>query len=459
MLDRSKFLTCAAVALLATLPAANALRSALDADTGWHLRIGRFIADTGTVPRTDPISRPGTELRTPWIAYSWLYEWPLAKLFDRFDAPGVLWFRSALVGISTGIAIAFAWKRLGTTVVGFAVALGLVVSLMPMATERPWHATIAFTALCLGGVQSLRAGGPLRSSLWLIPLFALWANLHIQFVYGLLILGLACIDPGRSKRSDAFKLAVSCFGATLLNPYHFGLYGVILDYGTDSAPGRIIQELAPPDPFAPWSLATLLLVGWAAVQLLLRRPFELFEVALFIAGAALASRMNRDLWFGALTAVAILRPDSNVESSPSPWKVVALSLGVALALRLVVPSDSRAAHERVYPVRAVAAIRESRPAGPLFNDITWGGYLAWNLPEYPVTIDGRTNLHGGARLTQSFRTWETSDGWTTDPEFAKCNLVLARRGRPLTEALREREMEWRILHEDDLAVVFARTEK
>jgi hypothetical protein len=29
----------------------------------------------------------------------------------------------------------------------------------------------------------------------------------------------------------------------------------------------------------------------------------------------------------------------------------------------------------------------------MFNSYNWGGYLLWELPEYPVFIDGRTDLY------------------------------------------------------------------
>ena len=31
---------------------------------------------------------------------------------------------------------------------------------------------------------------------------------------------------------------------------------------------------------------------------------------------------------------------------------------------------------------------------PLFNSFSWGGFLTWYLPQYPVAIDGRTDLYG-----------------------------------------------------------------
>src|SRR5919197_4765573 len=42
----------------------------LDPDIWWHLRVGQWVVEHGTVPQTDPFSQAGR----PWVAYSWLYE-------------------------------------------------------------------------------------------------------------------------------------------------------------------------------------------------------------------------------------------------------------------------------------------------------------------------------------------------------------------------------------------------
>ena len=173
--------------------------------------------------------------------------------------------------------------------------------------------------------------------------------------------------------------------------------------------------------------------------------------------------MNRDLWFGALAAASVIRTPDKATSKVAIAPILATVFAAYIALRilnsagLLGDNDTEAAHARIYPARAVEFLRESRPAGPLFNDITWGGYLAWTLPEYPVTIDGRTNLYGSERLAQSSRTWTSFDGWKTDAELAKCNVILARKGRPFTDALHDLKNDWRLAYEDGVAAVFVRT--
>src|SRR5439155_3802779 len=81
----------------------------------------------------------------------------------------------------------------------FLVATGLagltVVILLPMFSDRPWLLTILLATLTLEAILDLRQGQPTRAIWWLPPLFVLWANVHIQFIYGLFLLVLACAAP------------------------------------------------------------------------------------------------------------------------------------------------------------------------------------------------------------------------------------------------------------------------
>src|SRR5262249_50027034 len=74
------------------------------------------------------------------------------------------------------------------------------LALVPLLNERPWLFTILFTAFTLDVVLDLREGR--RGALfWLLPLcYVLWANLHIQFVYGFLVLGIGCVAPLLDRR-------------------------------------------------------------------------------------------------------------------------------------------------------------------------------------------------------------------------------------------------------------------
>jgi hypothetical protein len=151
---------------------------------------------------------------------------------------------------------------------------------------------------------------------------------------------------------------------------------------------------------------------------------------------------------------------------PRSWQIVGLSF-IALALVHVAwiaglsrGKTAQKCHAEMFPVEAAEFVSRERLPGPLFNDFDWGGYLIWALPDYPVSIDGRTNLYGEKRLERSMDTWNAEAGWENDPDLAKARVVIAPKKRsgqatPLTERLRG-SPEWEKRFEDNTAVVFVR---
>ncbi len=441
----------------ALLPAGFTLAPMFDHDTWWHLRVGQLVAETGQVPHTEPFSRLDRE--TQWVAYSWLYEWALFQAFDHFGPAGVLWARAVLVALSAAAVFALFVKTWhGRELLPLVLA---AITLMPLARERPWHLTIALTALTAMAVGELRAGVPARRFWWLPLVFALWANLHIQFVLGWLLLGLACVVPARADRRWLIALTLGCVLATLANPYHVRLLGVVWEYATQTGALREVQELALPDPSRPWLWAALALLAVAAVHASHKKPTDWFSVAVLVIALVLVLRMRRDVWFAAIAAGMVVRTiDLDQRSGTARVWVLGTVAATVLGVRLlnlagVGPStDTDAANAKQYPVRAVAYLQSNPHPGPLFNSFDWGGYLIWALREHPVSIDGRTNLYGSDRLTRTIRTWNGEPGCDANPDLTSARIVIAPQGLPLASILRTRPTDWRVAYEDDVCVVF-----
>jgi hypothetical protein len=108
----------------------------------------------------------------------------------------------------------------------------------------------------------------------------------------------------------------------------------------------------------------------------------------------------------------------------------------------------------LYPKDAVAWLQENRPVGPMLNEYGWGGYLIWRLPEYPVFVDGRTDLYGDEILGQWTQVVNARPGWEDTLDRWGIRLVLLPPSWPVTSLLEERG--WRLLYQDGQAVLFGR---
>jgi hypothetical protein len=369
----------------------------------------------------------------------------------------------------------------------FVVATGLVglafFALVPLLNERTWLFTLLFSTLTLDAILDLREGNGTGAAWLLPPLFALWANVHIQFIYGLFLLAVGCVAPlidGLLGRTPAtghasvagtrdwwrlVALAVACFAATLLNPYHVRLYAVVAGYATSSETYNLVLELLASGFRLPWEWAMPVLVGAAAFTLGRRREQSAFDVILLAVASFLALRARRDVWFAALAALAVLstarRPAAEPADGFAMTRTRVSVLAGAVILMLVVGSwcrDLSQAHlvEEVaayYPARAAAVVEERGYRGPLFNEYGWGSYLLWRLPGLPVSIDGRADLHGPERIRRNVETVAGLQGWDSDPDLKAANTVIVNAKTALASLLRL-DSRFELVHEDPVAAVF-----
>jgi hypothetical protein len=111
--------------------------------------------------------------------------------------------------------------------------------------------------------------------------------------------------------------------------------------------------------------------------------------------------------------------------------------------------------KQTFPVAAVSWVDANRPAGNLFNAYGWGGYLLWNLPQYPVFVDGRTDLYNDQLLEEYLRIVGGGTDALSLLNAHSVNLVLVEAGSALGRQL-EASPDWQRPFEDDLAAVFVR---
>ena len=463
--------------LVYLIPAYQAMLPIEDPDIWWHLRTGQWIVAHGHVPIEDPFSIYGAG--KPWIAYSWLFEILVYGLYSYFGLTGLVAF-TVTMSLVVALTIHLLLRRARLPFVAEVLLLAVIVaSLKTLLSPRPWLFSILFTAIELIIIVTLRRSWKLLPASLLPMLFVLWANLHIQFVYGLAILTVLALEsivnklprfglpPSHSHALSVTHSALllgSCLLASLVNPYHYGVYLAIFEYVTQSGAFQNISELHPMffRSLADWLVLSLTLTG--AFVLGWQRRWNVFYLVLFVTAACFAFRARRDVWFVALVVAAIVSEFASTENYSGYFeftreRVAAVILSLLISLyglshvRDVSENSLAKVVELHFPVKAVNFIRSSQLTGPLYNSLDWGGYLIWSLPELPVAVDGRTNLHGDERLASSVATWEGRTAWEKNPELLRARLIIAQAGKPLTYLIRGNP-RYRLVYEDSTAAVF-----
>jgi hypothetical protein len=458
--------------LLYAVPALFCVRAAAvaDPDIWWHLRTGEWILTHAGVPHADLFS--STAAGQPWQAYSWLFDLLVYKLFSHFGLTGILAYSAGLV-----LAITAALHRLARRLTpNFALAVILTfaagLALAHLFTPRPWLFTILFFVVELDLLMHARRTGERGGLLWLPLLFALWANLHIQFVEGLALLVLALGEslfddgearaPAKLSRGFLAGLLAACLVATCANPYGWNLYKVAYDLNAQTGVLDKISELQAIPFRSPVDFIVLGLALAAAAALARAPRFRLFETMLLLFAAYVSFKSQRDVWVMAATATALL-----AQGLGGGGRTAARAYGVAPALAgagaLIaiaasfhfnpVDNATLAANlAKAMPVRAVEDVQRHGYQGPLYNDFTWGGYLIWSLRQ-PVSLDGRAALHGDQRIDRSVATIGGAPDWASDPLLARSGIVLLPVKAPLAQLLRL-DRRFKLVFADDVADVF-----
>src|SRR5262249_32388220 len=149
------------------------------------------------------------------------------------------------------------------------------------------------------------------------------------------------------------------------------------------------------------------------------RRWSFFDMLLLAAAAWFSFRMRRDVWFLTLVSLGVLLKSTGnanagwmTERAFMPSRPQAMFLSIILSVLVAgvwgirLPSGAiECKLVEDYPVDAVRFVKSSDCSGPVYNTFDWGGYLIWTLRELPVSMDGRTNLHGDVRLAQAYATW------------------------------------------------------
>jgi len=455
--------------------------SVLDLDVWWHLKVGDWIVEHRAFPHTGILSRTAAD--RPWAAYSWIYEVLLSRAYAWFGLVGVGVF-GTLLTLAVAYAVYWMIRRLSgkfwvACILGTVTCSAFLFNLMP----RPVFLSMILFAVTLTLVLESQRAGRAEILYWLPLVFLVWANCHIQFVYGIFAVGLftgvhllqqlrthfgAVPDFALPSRLPALKLLLifaACVLATCLGPYSYHLYAVIFAYAGSKFPYTFIREFQALNFRAYSHYVELLLAGAAFFALGRQKRVDLFKLALLAVASVVAFRTMRDSWFLCIAAAACIADSWGEglvhESSETLPEKAAVAAVVALLLFLFARNSSfdtlglDAAMSSVFPVKAVNFLRQNPQPGPLYNTFDWGGFLTWYMPEYPVAIDGRTDLYGDELDMRFFDSERGDDSYISDPYLNESGVVLLQKQKPLAAVL-SADQRFQMIYEDRLAVVLVR---
>ncbi|MEW6273374.1 MAG: hypothetical protein AB1689_29190 [Thermodesulfobacteriota bacterium] len=488
--------TCALLLLWLVLAGIWAgTRPALGDDMWWVLATGRHIVESGAIPEREifSFSAPGQ----PWYHQEWLSHVLFYSALRAFGGDGLVLLKVAIAVVIVVLLGVVAARRSGSPFLGALAAAFAAWACRDDLDVRAKIFTVLCSVLMLGLVNAYRRAARPRILLLAPLLMVAWANLHYGFVYGLVILGSyfgaetvksltglpdAPMPLRRSLLLGAALLlaAVAC----LANPQPLGSFEIALEHMRPDNPWRRVIEWKPPPLFrqgVPTAFAVTLAVqtvAAASALLVARRRFDVADLALVVATAAVALQSRRFAPLLAFVATPFLARNLALVvervararprlARAGPALAAAGALAGTILTGVALASQARAAfapglfagmtHLSSFPVDAVSFLRANPlPGERLYNFYAWGGYLLFHLPGVPIYVDGRAAVAYPPRIADEYRTIERG-GRAALARLAgyDANVVLHHVGYDLPLRLR-RAPGWVRVYDDGHAVIFVR---
>jgi len=444
-----------------------------DSDSFWQIKIGQWILDHGAMPTNDFYSF--TRAGAPWISTSWLSQVAFAFSHAQWGWAGPV----ILTAVAFALAIAIFVYLLDVQIEApRAVLFAMLAVLLSLhhVLARPHILALPVMVAWVGLLMATadRRGAP---SWHLLPLMALWANLHGGFVLGLALIGpisLEAVEHAEKGRRLALFMRWVLFGIAALIASCFTPYGWRTLQGATNILSlgellSLIFEWMPANfaTFTPFEGALLALIAFGYYRGLVLSAPRIFLI-LFLTWSALTHVRSIEA-FAFLIPLVLAKPLGAMFPRAVPeavgadrWPahyVTALGALMIVAASWTSTSLYMGHHRFTFtmtqtPVAAVDLL-EQRKAQRIFNAYQFGGYLISR--NIPVFVDGRAELYGEKFVMDFFKATEGKkpellprllDEYKIDATL----LVADAPGPQILDQLKG----WKRIYADDIAVVHVR---
>jgi tetratricopeptide (TPR) repeat protein len=372
-----------------------------ETDLFFRLASGEQFLRTGNILHHNLFSFtfPGA----PYLDSAWLFDTAVALLYRLGGFPAVVMGKTVVVALVAALAYRIC-RRQGASAFTSSLMLALAFWCMrERLVERPHVFSLLGGVVVLGFLPTIEKGG--RRAWLLLPLIALWANLHAGAFLAAAVLGLAgvgaCLDrPQPRVCLRFFTFAFLALLALLATPvgieivrylaFHVGIFDL---HPVDEFRGVTWRSDAV---FILFAVASLLLLALARRQTWLQRLPALGLLAL----GAWHIRFSADaiLILAVVAAPSLSHLAERFEQTHArPMRVALVAILAAAALAPRIAEASRGGRlfamgldQSALPLDAIQFVEKHGLREHMYNDFETGAYLLWQgYPHYRVFVDPR----------------------------------------------------------------------
>ena len=457
-----------------------------DGDFWWHLKTGEYILQTHSIPKTDLFSF--TNYGRPWVAHEWLSETIFYVIDSRLGVSALIIIFAFLIAFAFWIA--FKRSESHPLIGGVAILLA-VWSVLPTLGVRPRAFTLLLSSVYLA-LLSRYVNRNGREIWWLVPLMALWVNLHGGFLLGLVLIALTIVGmlldawANRENFKSAWLrtktlrwvLAGSLL-AGCLNPQGLWIYKFPFEIFLSPVQQQLVDDWLSPNFHRPETAPLLLLICLTIAALALSpKRVRMSELLLFLSTLYMTLKSQRHMailalvagplmadylqnWITARSNGKMFNPMNSTNTTllgkSHVYGLIILLPLIVFAFRLrstVLSVPSQLAID--VPVKAVDYLQQNQIIGRTFTDPNiWGGYLIWKMPSNPVYIDGRIDMYGDEFVKEYLNIILGRSDWREPFDRYHVQIVIAAPNSMIAREMKTAS-DWQQVYIDELAVVFTK---
>lgn len=463
------------------------VRQYSDPDLWGHVLFGRELLANGSLPLDNPwsYSAPGFH----WLHHEWLSEVLMSWIFDHYGTLGLKLLKFACTAGTISFVVLAMSETAASAVIQTVILLIVAFTLIPAMQFRPQ----IFDFLFLSAIVAMLSRYTQRGSapLWIvIPMEAVWINLHGGFFVGLVVMGVFGVATmvsdffaGRGSRRGLEILAITVAAAAstlftfLIPPARESWYTLIYSVRNPATSSTILDWkplIATLTTAAAGSLEqkyfafVLLFFAVGAVSVILtprRDDAPMVAVAAVLLAMAFAAQRNIAIAAIALAPVlanhlALLLPSHEVAGAAMPragrWVAEVLiavaAIGFARYSGILKPGIDASG----FPADAVDYMNSHGLRGDVLADYGWGQFVIWHgAPVTKVFIDSRFDLAYPPSVVRDFMNFDKGSPEGSHALAAYPNdFVLVKRDWPAARLMDSRR-DWRLIYSDDVARLYA----
>jgi hypothetical protein len=469
-----------------------------DADTAWHIGIGRYILETGTIPDTGIYSY--TAAKMPWMAHEWLAELIFAAIHKVAGLNGIVLLAALAIAFTHATFYGFLLSRGVNTVLALILTIAVMAVTSVHWLARPHIFSMLFTLFWYMALEEYRLRG--SRYLYLLPLATVvWVNLHGGFMAGLLLIAVywsgslaefffSKDETGRVDQKKNVitysKVGLLAIVAALVNPH--GYQALLFPFrimGQELNVSRINEWLSPDfHNFLPYEymlLALIVVLGfsllrpgfieaglvilWTHLSLHSVRYGPIFAIIVIpIMAVRLEALMQEGREGGNRLLIGVYALSERLQQTSASMKGHALQIVVILSITASTLAGGRFLGKilldyqfdwKKAPIEAVEFAERNGIQGRMFNTYHFGGYLIYRgFPKDGVFVDGRADMYDQF-LKNYYDVVDLKPEWNEILGRFDIEWMLITANSPLSVLLLETG-KWGLVYADKVANIFVR---